>query len=231
MTTLTKVARFHLQVDGITIFYIAWGVLAFDFLVNLVIAAQISPSASKPYYTGALASIYVIMAVVGTVAIVRTLAFGLVLGISRRSYYAGTMLLAAALAIVYGFGLTLLEVIEQASDGWGLRMHFFRVPYLLAGPWYLIWLTSSVGLALLFVYGMWYGIVHRRWNVIGTLTFTAAQVVVLLVAALAVSKAGAWGSVGHFFTTLSASGLTGLLAALTLVMAAGGYVTIRRATV
>jgi len=79
MTTLTKVARFHLQVDGITIFYIAWGVLAFDFLVNLVIAAQISPSASKPYYTGALASIYVIMAVVGTVAIVRTLAFGLVL--------------------------------------------------------------------------------------------------------------------------------------------------------
>jgi len=141
------------------------------------------------------------------------------------------MLLAAALAIVYGLGLTLLEVIEQASDGWGLRMHFFRVPYLLAGPWYLIWLTSSVGLALLFVYGMWYGIVHRRWNVIGTLTFTAAQVVVLLVAALAVSKAGAWGSVGHFFTTLSASGLTGLLAALTLVMAAGGYVTIRRATV
>jgi hypothetical protein len=231
MTTLMKVARFHLQVDSITIVYIAWGVLAFDFLVNLVIAAQISPTPSKPYYTGALASIYVIMGVIGTVAIARTLAFGLVLGISRRSYYAGTILLAAVLAVVYGLGLTLLEVIEQASDGWGLQMHFFRVPYLLAGPWYLTWLTSSVGLALLFVYGMWYGIVHRRWNVIGTLTFTAAQVVVLVVAALAVSKAGAWGSVGHFFTTLSASGLTGLLAALTLVMAAGGYVTIRRATV
>ena len=151
MTTLMKVARFHFQVDRITTFYVAWGVLVFDFLVNLVIAAQISPTASKPFYTGALASIYVILSIVGAVTIVRTLPLGLVLGISRRSFYGGTVLLAAVLAVVYGLALTLLYVFEQASDGWGLRMHFFRVPYLFAGPWYLTWLTSTVGLALVLI--------------------------------------------------------------------------------
>jgi hypothetical protein len=38
-------------------------------------------------------------------------------------------------------------------------------------------------------------------------------------------------SVGHFFTTLTIEGLTGLLAALTVVPLAGGYVTVRRLTV
>ncbi len=28
---------------------------------------------------------------------------------------------------------------EVVSSGWGLNMHFFRVPYILDGPWYLTW--------------------------------------------------------------------------------------------
>ena len=43
--------------------------------------------------------------------------------------------------------------------------------------------------------------------------------------------ANAWDQVGHFFTTLSAPGLTGLLAALAALLAAGGFVTMRRVTV
>jgi hypothetical protein len=44
---------------------------------------------------------------------------------------------------------------------------------------------------------------------------------------------GRWicGSVGRFFTTLSAAGLTGVLAALAVGLAAGGFATIRRVTV
>ena len=43
----------------------------------------------------------------------------------------------------------MLQLIERVTGGWGLNLHFFRVPYLLAGPWYLSWLTSFVGLALM----------------------------------------------------------------------------------
>jgi predicted lysophospholipase L1 biosynthesis ABC-type transport system permease subunit len=87
------------------------------------------------------------------------LPFGLALGVSRRSYYIGTAVLAVATAVVYGLALTVLNVIEGSTGGWGVSIHVFRVPYLLDGPWYLTWLTSLVGPTLLFVYGTWYGLV------------------------------------------------------------------------
>jgi hypothetical protein len=37
-------------------------------------------------------------------------------------------------------------------------LRFFRVTCILPGPWYLTWLTSFAGLALMFVYGMWIGL-------------------------------------------------------------------------
>ena len=53
----------------------------------------------------------------------------------------------------------------------------------------------------------------------------------LLAGALVTTWSHAWASTGHFFTTLSASGLTVLLAALTVVLVAGGYTTMRHVTV
>jgi ABC-type cobalamin/Fe3+-siderophores transport system ATPase subunit len=79
--------------------------------------------------------------------------------------------------------------------------------------------------------GMWFGIVYRRWSLVGTLTFIAAQVTVLLAAALVVTWSHGWAGVGHFFTGLTAAGLTGLLAVLAVALLAGGRATIRRATV
>jgi hypothetical protein len=78
---------------------------------------------------------------------------------------------------------------------------------------------------------MWYSIVFRRWGLIGAITFVAAQVTVLLAAALLVTWARGWTGVGHFFTSLTAAGLTGLLAALALALLVGGQATIRRATI
>jgi hypothetical protein len=44
----------------------------------------------------------------------------------------------------------------------------------LTAPWYLTWLTSFVLLVLLFVYGMWFGLVCRPWNLTGLTVFNAA---------------------------------------------------------
>jgi hypothetical protein len=105
------------------------------------------------------------------------------------------------------------------------------VPYLLAGPWYLSWLTSFVGLALMLAWGMWFGIVYRRWSVVGLLSFIAVQVLALTAVLLIIAGANAWHSVSRFFTTLTIEGLTGLLALLTVVLLAGSYATVRRLTV
>jgi len=112
-----------------------------------------------------------------------------------------------------------------------MSMHFFRVPYLLNGPWYATWLTSAVGLFALFAYGMWHGIVSRRWAMLGTLAFLAVQVLAVVAGGMAVSfehwrihpAAGPGG--------LTALDLTGLVAVLAVLLLAGGHATIRRATV
>jgi hypothetical protein len=226
---LIKVARLQLA-DRTSLTALPWGLLAIAFTVSLAVTASLSGSHVQ-VPTGGLASIYLAFFALGVLSVTHSLPFALALGVSRRSYYAGTALLAVGLAAVNGLMLAVLAVIEGASRGWGVGMHFFRVAYILPGPWYLTWLTSFIGLALLFVYGMWVALVYRRWNVPGLLAFAAAQAAVVVVGVIAASRAGAWPAVGHFFTTISAAGLTGLLAALVMILLAGGYATIRGVTV
>ncbi len=225
--TVITIARFHL-LQRLLYLVLPWAILAVSFAMNLVISAELPPDAN---HSGGLATIYVYVFASGLLATVRSLPFGLALGVSRRSYYLGTAGLGGALAAVFALALTAAQAVERATGGWGVTLHFFEVPYILDGPWYQTWLTSFVGLVLVFVYGMWWGLVHRRWNVPGLVAFLAGHLAGLLAAALAVTWTHAWTGVGDFFTALSAVGLTGLLAALAAALLAGGFTTIRRVTV
>jgi hypothetical protein len=229
MKTLVNVARYHL-VDRVTYLALPWGIMAFSFLVNVVIDSLVPP-APHGYYTGGLVTIYVFLLICGALSMTRALPFGLMLGVSRRTYYLGTALLVAVLGVVYGLGLTVLQVVERASGGWGLRLHFFRIPWIMDGPWYETWLTSFVLLVLFFLYGMWYGLVFRRWGLVGLVAFIAAQILVALLVVVAVSLTHDWSAFGHFFTTVTALALTGVLAVVAAAMGLGGLTTIRRVTV
>jgi hypothetical protein len=229
MNTLVNVGRYHL-VDRITWVAVPWAIMAFSFLVNVVIDALVPPT-PHGYYTGGLVTIYVFLLICGALSMTRSLPFGLMLGISRRTYYLGTALLVAVLGVVYGLGLTVLQVVERATGGWGLRLHFFRIPWIMDGPWYETWLTSFVLLVLFFLYGMWYGLVFRRWSLPGLVAFIAAQILVALLVVVAVSLTHDWSAVGHFFTTVTALALTGVLAVVAAAMGLGGLTTIRRVTV
>ena len=244
MRTWRDIARYHLVVPWLAL-GLPWAFLAVSFAVNLAIFSfvpqahhqvltshgpvQVANAAHN--YTGGVASIYILLLIIGINSIGRSLPFGLAVGVTRRSFYTGTALFGAGLALVDGLLLAALQAVERAVGGWGANMHFFQVSYILNGPWYLTWLTSSVGLALMFVWGMWFGLVYRRWGLLGSAAFVAIQVTVLLAALLIVAGADAWSGVGHFFTGLTAAGLTGLLAALAVLLLAGGQATIRRAAV
>jgi hypothetical protein len=229
MKTLVNVARYHL-VDRMMYLAVPWAILAFSFLINVAIAAM-APRPAGGIYTGGLVTIYVFLLIGGVFSMTRELPFGLMLGVSRRSYYLGTALLVLALGVAYGLALTALQALERASGGWGLSLHYFQVPWIMDGPWYQTWVTSFVLLVLFFLYGMWYGLVYRRWNLFGLLTFAAAQVLVAVAVAAVVTLTHSWTGFGHFLTTVQAPARTGVLAVLSIALGLGGYGTIRRVTV
>jgi hypothetical protein len=216
MNTMIKVARYHL-VQPVLFVTLPLAILAFVFAVN---AAREGAT-----FRDGLTVMFMLFFGMGVQRIGRWLPFGLALGATRRSFYAGTVLLGVSMSLVYGLVIAGLQAIERATGGWGQSVNFFQVPSLpLNGPWYATWLTSFVGLSLLFVYGMWYGIVNRRWGMLGLLAFLAVQVLVVL-------AAFSWAGLGKHLASLSALDLTTVIAALTVVCLAGGQATIRRATV
>jgi len=226
MNTMIRVARYHL-VRPVLFVAIPWATLAFAFAVNVARGGDT--------FRDGLAVFFGMFFVTGLQRIGGWLPFGLALGATRRSFYAGTVLLGVSMSLVSGLVIAGLQAIERATGGWGLSVTFFRVPYLLNGSWYATWLTSFVGLSALFVYGMWYGIVNRRWGMLGLLAFIAVQVLVALAVTFVYSRAGVGPlrlrPADGYPATLSALDLTGVIAALTVVCLAGGQATIRRVTV
>jgi hypothetical protein len=229
VNTYLKVARYHL-VNRVQYTLLPLGWLAFAFAVCVVIFTIVDPS-TKNGHVGALASIFFIFLALGVQSVVQLLPFGFALGLSRRTYYLGTVLLVTGLSVTYGLLITIMQEIERATGGWGGHLSFFRVPYILNGAWYLTWLTAFMGLLFFFLLGMWCGLIYRRWNLIGVFGFAATVITVALAGALSITWTHTWSGFDHFFRALSATGLTGMIAALALVLLTGGAGTMRRVTV
>jgi hypothetical protein len=242
MNPSVTVARYHLA-NPVKYLAAPWGVLAFTFALCEVVFALVPVShhtflggpATFPdgggRYTNVLFAFFFFFFVLGVQSIAESLTFGLTLGATRRSFYSGTALLGTSLALVFGLLLAGLQAIERATNGWGVAMHFFRVPDVLNGPWYATWLTSFVGLSVLFAYGMWYGVVYRRWAIPGVMLFIAVQALAGLAGYAAVALGYSWAGVEGHLASLSALDLTGLVAVLTAALLAAGHATIRRVTV
>lgn len=228
MNDYVKVAKLHL-VDRLSYTMLPLTVLVFTFAVNVAIFAVLPPEASRN--TGALFALPCFMIVLGVMTLTRSLPFALSLGITRRTYYLGSVGLAVASSAVWAVAITVLNLIEGAVSGWGIGLHFFRVPWALDGPWYQVVVTSTVVLAVFFMAGMWGGLIYRRWGVVGLLAAIAALVLLILAGVLLASWRDAWPRIGQYLAGLHVYSVTGLLAGLTALLGLGGFITIRRIAV
>jgi hypothetical protein len=230
VAAIGRVARLHL-VDRFGYTWLVWGVLVFTFAVNVAIFAVLPQTQPNGNYTGALVTIYVFMAVIGVQAATKFLPFAMTLGVSRRTYFVGTVALVVGLCALYSAVLTVLWWLEGLTDGWGLKLHFFRVPWILDGPWYQVLLTNFVLMSLVFLFGLWAGLIYRRFALVGSVVFFAAITLVLVGAALLITWWQAWPQVGRFLVDLNILAASLLVALIAVVASLGGYLTIRRITV
>ncbi|MER7789278.1 hypothetical protein [Streptomyces sp. NPDC097640] len=229
-TPVVTVVR-YLLLDRVTYLVLPWAWAAFGFVLDVVVLRLTPAGHTDHRWVGGLAAVFSVVLVLGVQSVARALPFALALGVSRRIYFLGVTSLALALAVCFGLVVAVGQTLERATGGWGINMAYFRVPYLLDGPWYLSWITATTTFVLLFVYGMWYGLIYRRAGLPGTAIFGAAQLGALALAAIIATWVHGWTDIGHFFTTITAPGVTAALAAVVALMLAGGFATIRRLTV
>ncbi|MFB7619904.1 hypothetical protein [Kitasatospora sp. NPDC056181] len=229
-TPIATVVR-YLLLDRVTYLVLPWAWAALGFVLDVVILQLLPAGHSDHRWVGGLVAVPLVMLVVGAQSVARALPFALTLGVSRRTYFLGATALALALSVGFGLVVVIGRILERATGRWGINMAYFRVPHLLDGPWYLSWLTATTMFVLMFVYGMWYGLVYRRAGLPGTTAFGAAQLGALAVAALVATWAHGWTGIGHYLGTVTTTGLTGFLAVAVAVLLAGGFATIRRMTI
>src|SRR5699024_444596 len=117
MNTYLNVARYHL-VDRYQYTALPIATTAGVAILHLVIFV-ILPDVPENMYTGGQFALYFFLLVLGSISVSRSLPFGLALGLTRRDYYIGTIMFVAALAIVYGLGLAVLQQLETSTIGWG----------------------------------------------------------------------------------------------------------------
>jgi hypothetical protein len=206
-----------------------WGILALSFLVNLAIYASVDDARGS--WTGGLASIYVVQLVGFLQLFTRGFPFALAMSVTRRSYYLGTWLYSVLQAAAFGAVLLVLRLVEDATDGWGLSLHYFGLGFPRNDDLVLQYLGYVVPFLLMAALGACFGLVMERWRYNGLFTLTAVSLVLGGLAVIVVSRAGWWSAIGGWLTDQSATSLfAGWPLPFVVVLALLGYLVIRRAT-
>jgi hypothetical protein len=175
-------------------------------------------------------SIFAYAFVLGILSVAQGVGFSQLLSASRRTYFLGTLVTAAALSAIDGLGLAVLAALEPVTGGWGIDMTFFRWTWITESGFLSTWLVYAAFLGLAFSAGITYAVSYRRWGVIGSwLTALANAVVVLLAIALLVWIPGLGDATLDAFAALTPAGVGALALVVAALLAGISWLMLRRA--
>ncbi|WP_353114911.1 hypothetical protein [Microbacterium sp.] len=227
MSRIANVVRLHL-INRQTFIWmpliILFGALALSILVFALI-----PYPGPKYGGAGQAPLWYFFAI-GIFSLNLTFPFSQAMSVTRREFFLGTMLTAAAGAVVLALLFLLGGWIEDLTHGWGLNGYFFRLAWVWeAGP--LVAALTYFGLALLlFSLGFIGATIYRRWGpmaftvVCSLLGFALVGLVFLL------TRLDLWGAVGDFLAGAGVTSLALMSLGVIVVLSAISYLGLRRAT-
>lgn len=176
-----------------------WAIFASALAVNLVIFTVLSRTNAEPGGTGGLASIFIVMLVMGVDTTTSQFSFAMGLSATRTTYLRASWLFYAGTAAVFGTVLFGLYLVERATDGWFISLQFMAPPFLDLGNPIGQW-AAYVSLMLLMPgAGMLVGAIYKRWGIAG---IYAAGIGLMVVAAAIVTLLAVTGAGPGFWTSL-----------------------------
>lgn len=180
-------------------------------------------------YSGSSGFIFVYMIVVAVQSINTMFPFAQGYGVTRRNFALGTATYFVLLSVLYSIGLTILSLIEDATNGWGVGGSIFSVGYFGDTPAQRLFVFFAI-LILFFFAGSAIAAIYVRWKAFGITTFFIALGFAIVGLGALVTLVGGWDEVGAWF---AATGLVGSFAwsfVISALAALGGYLVLRRAT-
>ncbi|SFB61815.1 hypothetical protein SAMN05216266_1295 [Amycolatopsis marina] len=231
MSRVWNVVRIQL-VNAPAVLAFPIGILALVFVTNLGIFAVLGDTVEEHgRITGGLISIYIVMLTVHLQTMTQVFSFALGLSVTRRTFFAATVVVVAAQSLGYGIVLYLLRVLEDTTGGWGLGLRFFGLPFAVEANPILQIIVYTVPFLLMSFLGVWTGIVFKRWGQPGVYTLAIGTAALGALFFIVATWQEWWPAVGRFFADQTPIGLFGGYSlALAALLACAGYLTIRRAT-
>jgi hypothetical protein len=260
MNRIASVMVMHSR-DRMTWFLGPWIVLGAAFVICLFIALSIDLlwGDATPVYTGALASIYIVMLVEGIGTVIGTFPFAVGFGTRRKDYLLGTLAWSGAFCAAWAILLGLLSLIEGALiKNWGVGLHFFHLPFFSDGsllrqfcwsyyhdmfcaqsdPNYFSGGSSLQQfwvyfILLLFMYllGLLIGSIYQRFGRTGEFFLFGIVFLLLSVFALLSTYWHWWGTISGWLAQQTAAAFGLWLLPLIAIFALASYALLRKATV
>lgn len=203
-------------------------VLGAAFVINVVIGLLMGGSVT--IYTGALASLYVYMLIAGAMIVKDTFPFALGMSVRRADYFVGTTAIALAVCVAWAVVLQLFVLIEsQLTNGWGVGLHFFDVPYLSEGPMLARLWAYFAPLLFMYIVGFALACLYQRFGSVGLNLFFLATLVLSTIGLFVVGYNQWWGEIFGWLSRQTAAGLALWLIPIIVGSALWAYLLLRKA--
>jgi hypothetical protein len=223
-------------VNRFQILYMPLIVLGAIFLLNLAIwwiivaASNGAVSGIHLGYSGAVSYIYVYGIVIAVQAISRTFPFSLGFGVTRRDFYLGSALAFVVLSFGFAVVLTIMSVLEIATNGWGVGGRMFAPLWFTNSFWLLRFVMYFCAFLFLLFIGTAGAAFYVRWRATGLTAFFAIIAVILLASVAYFALGHHWDAVGRWIDQSGPVGITVWLLLPAAISAIAGFFVLRRAT-
>lgn len=227
--------RFNTFVLPFIILGIAFAVvLAIGVIANLNVDApsELDGMHEGMQWNGAIWSILGPLMGFGFTAMLQIFPLSLGLGITRREFAAGTLAVFGIIAACFTVPITILKAIEQATDGFGLRIRMFDVVYVGMGDWWQTAVQTFLLLLMAMFLGAAVSTVYLRWGQRGLwITLTSLALVPFAVISIGLVIPGMMERIFAALGQVSWIGWMGVVALIAALAAGVWVLLIRKAPV
>ncbi len=152
------------------------------------------------------------------------------MSVTRRAFFSGTLVTAALVSAVLAVVFVVGGLIEDATDGWGLNGYYFRFAWLWQSGPATAGLVYFLVCLLLFLFGFAGATVYKRFGALGVTVSGIGAAVLAVATGAALTWTQSWAFVWTSLATEGPLGMALWIGSACLVLGAGSWLLLRRAT-